>query len=475
MKNELTLSRADSQNVIDSEIENHYSVISPSLVGFTSESSLAIFYQFMGSIIGFESTCDDTGVSIVDKDGTILSNELESQMRRHLWNGGIIPMVAKDLHIEAIDSVANKAFEKSKLISFKQEIDAISVANRPGLSQSIQVGLNYAKTLAKKYKKPLIPIHHMQAHALMPLLEHRQIRFPFITLLISGGHCLLAVAKRFDEFHIVGQTLDDAPGDTLDKFARRLRLRNLGPPFDNMSGGASIEMLARGGDRFRYFNTETAVPKFKRSSCDFSFSGYRGAYETLTPMIDQLWLSDRRDHLIKELSDMCASLQRIFLIQLVKRLHRSLTYFRMYWRYQNEDAFSNNNTSEHLGFGLHDIDFQEGTDSVDLVISGGVAANSYFVDTIRKICRESSELNLRVYAPSRGLANDNGLMIAWNGLLHYRNHIRCPESSIVIDNVRAMDKVDAVAQSPIGQDLRDHVKLHGFSMKSLKHPELKIG
>lgn len=428
----------------------------------------------MGSIIGFESTCDDTGVAIVDKDGNILSNEIDSQTRMHLWNGGIIPMVAKDLHVQAIDHVANKAFRMSKLNSFRDGIDAIAVANRPGLTHSIQVGLNYAKTLAKKYTKPLIPIHHMQAHALMPLLMHRHIRFPFMTLLISGGHSLIAIAKRFDEFHILGQTLDDAPGDVLDKLARRFKLKNLGPPFDNMSGGASIEMLAQGGDRFRYFNSQTVVPKFKYTTCDFSFSGYRSAYESLAPMVDGLWLSGERDRLMRELSDICASFQRVYLIQFIKRLHRSLTYFRMHWRYGNEDAFSDRNRSEHLGFGLHDIDFQGGTEKLDLVISGGVAANKYFVDSIRKICDETQQLDMSVYSPSKGLANDNGLMIAWNGLLHYRNHQQNPGESILVNDSDTFNSIDAHHQCPMGLDLRDDIRARGFSMKKLKHPELKI-
>lgn len=426
-------------------------------------------------VIGFESTCDDTGVAIVDNNNQILANQLHSQMKRHLWNGGIIPMLAKELHVEEIDNVALRALQESKLGSVSDNIDAIAISNRPGLYHSIKVGLNYATTLAQKYSKPLIPIHHMQAHALMPLLEHKQIRFPYLTLLISGGHCILAVAKRFDNFHILGQSTDDAPGDLLDKFARRTKLRNLGSPFDNMSGGAAIELLARTGDRYRYFNTEPVIPKFKHKTCNFSFSGYRGCYEPLLPKIDDLWLQGDRPALMREISDMCASLQRVVLIQLVRRIQRAMAYFRMYWRYENEDAFLNVSNSQHLGYGLLKQDYDMTNDCVDLLVSGGVAANNYIIEGIRNICSESLDSNIQVYSPRKDLCNDNGLMIAWNGLLHYRNYLQSGDTTTVQFNSQEFKQIDALPVDPMGVDLTSHIRSANFDLKGMKHDELKIG
>lgn len=436
------------------------------------------------NVLGIESSCDDTGVAIVNEDGKVLSNCIHSQLRQHLANGGIIPVVAKDYHLNNIDRVANQAFKESGLCSVARDVDAIAVSTRPGLAFSLNVGLNYARKLAKKYNKPLIPIHHMQAHALMPLLQNKTIRFPYLALLVSGGHCLLAIAKRYNEFHILGHTQDDAPGDLLDKAARRLKLRNFGDPFDRISGGAAIELMANmeGADRFKYFNSHLAVPMLNRRDCNFSFSGYRGNLDTLTPGVDELWLSGDKEQLKKELSDICASLQRSMLIQLVKKLKRAIGFYRMFWRYKNEDAYANQDTSSHLGHDLHQLQHDDDR-GVDIVISGGVAANNYFVDGIRLACDHDIEDNNQVFVPSKGLCSDNGLMVAWNGLLRYSDFIDNRhgdqkqqvkiEDSVIYDPVQ-MDQLKIETDCPIGEDWTDRVKAVPFKQFRLVHPEFKL-
>lgn len=442
-------------------------------------------------MLGIESSCDDTGVAIVKEDGQILSNCINSQLKQHLSNGGIIPVLAKEYHLVNIDRVANEAFKKSCLSSVASDIDAIAVSTRPGLQFSLQVGLNYAKTLAKKYSKPLIPIHHMQAHALMPLLENRSIKFPFLALLISGGHCLITIAKRINKFHILGGSLDDAPGDILDKCARRFKLKNLGPPFDSISGGAAIELLSlrEGADRFKYFTrrNEFSIPMLTIPDCDFSFSGYRGGLDSVAPIFDELWRSGNREDLLTELGHLCSSLQRVMLVQIVRKLHRAIMYYRMFWRYENEDAFANSSESQHLGYKLQDID--SSTDSIDLVVSGGVAANKYIIDGLRLACRECyDEPNMKVYAPSRHLCSDNGLMVAWNGMLRYRhfldlnNHLKqlntnqetyCEIDESVIYQDNQMESVEAKAISPMGLDISNKLKSTRFNIKRIQHPEFK--
>lgn len=431
------------------------------------------------NILGIESSCDDTGVAIVNQNGHILSNCIDSQLKRHLDLGGVIPVVAKDLHMDSIDRVALEAFRESKLGSVKDDIDAIAVTTRPGMQFSLKVGFNYAKKLAQKYSKPLIPIHHMQAHSLMPLMLHRSIKFPYLTLLLSGGHCLLAIVKRYNEFSIVGTTIDEAPGDFLDKFARKYRLRHLGPPFDRISGGAAIELLAKreGADRFKYFSQEKIVPMMRYRNCNFSFSGYRAVFEVLDPIVEDLRFRGKEDELLMELSHACASLQRIILIQIAKKLQRAYLFYKMHWRYANEDAYlSTNQSSKHLCFNVRDIN-----EATDIVISGGVAANSYLLDGIKLACKECIDPDLNVYSPSKGLCSDNGLMIAWNGLLRYKDYLDNKQSfatknlgdSVILDN-QNMNTFDIETKSPIGLDLSKQVELKNFQVSRFKNREFKL-
>lgn len=437
------------------------------------------------NVLGIESSCDDTGVAIVNQDGHILSNCINSQLKQHLSNGGIIPMLAKEKHLLNIDHVARQAFKESGLKSVAKDIDAIAVSNRPGLGSSLQVGLNYARALAKKYSKPLIPIHHMQAHALMPLLNNKSIRFPFITLLLSGGHCILSIAKRYNDYHVLGNKLDEAPGDLLDKFARRFKLKNLGPPYDSISGGAAVELLGEreGADKFKYFIGEGSVPMLKYKNCNFSFSGYRGNYEDLTPMIDEMWLSGNRDILMTELSHICASLQRVILVQLVKKLQRAFLYYRMYWRYQNEDTFANDCVTDHLNFKLQSLDNE--TTPMDLVVSGGVAANNYFIRGLRLASKECFESGLEVHVPPRSYCSDNGLMVAWNGMLRYQDFLErgvysnnCSDglsvddiNNSVVIHEQQMDLVQVSTQCQMGFDISDKVERANFQITRLAHPE----
>lgn len=435
-------------------------------------------------VLGIESSCDDTGVAIIDQNGSILSNCLHSQLKQHLNHGGIIPVVAKEYHLDNIDRVAKQAFRESQLQSVADDIDAIAVTTRPGLHFSLEVGLNYAKTLASKYHKPLIPIHHMQAHALMPLLEHRhQIRFPFLALLISGGHCLLAIAKRFNEFHMLGKTIDEAPGDLLDKFARRFKLRNLGSPFDSISGGAAIELLSRRptADRFKYFNTEGSIPFLHTRNCDFSFTGFRNVLDNMAPTIDGLWSAGNREVLLDELGHLSASLQRGMLIQMAKKLSRAVLYYKMFWRRENEDAFAKDSEDEHLGFKLLERT-DDDSQPIDLVVSGGVSANNYFIEGLKLACREGfGETGMNIYCPSKRLCCDNGLMIAWNGLLRYKAFlegnkevIKCDsiDESVICDASK-FDAVNVNAQYPIGRDLGMLVKSANFNVERLDHSEFR--
>lgn len=432
-------------------------------------------------VLGIESSCDDTGVAVIDQDGQVLSNCINSQLKQHLYNGGIIPGLARDFHLQNIDTVARQAIKESGLKTVAKDIDAITVSTRPGLQHSLQVGLDYARVLAKKYSKPLIPIHHMQAHALMPLMQNRAIRFPALALLISGGHCILSVAKKYNEFHILGCTKDDSPGDMLDKIARRFKLRNLGPPFDEISGGAALELLSRreGANKFKYFNLEGAIPMARHKGCHFSFTGYRGVIEFLAPEVDLLWSSGRHEELLDELSHIASSLQRAILIQLVRKLQRAYMFYRMHWRYQNEDAYKSDGNTKHIGFDIRDIGEESG--EVDVLVSGGVAANTYLIDNIRASC-QAIDPNIRVFVPQKKLCSDNGVMVAWNGMLRYLDFLsnksvnsdRAHLDDDVICDAAKMDQIRVSPKSDMGIDISAQVEGLSFGLCKLPLEELRL-
>ncbi|CAB1447139.1 unnamed protein product [Pleuronectes platessa] len=198
-------------------------------------------------VLGIETSCDDTGAAVLDETGSILGESLHSQKEVHLSAGGIIPTVAQHLHRENIQRVVQEALERSGV--HPSQLAAVATTVKPGLALSLGIGLEFSQRFVRQHNKPFIPIHHMEAHALTVRMLH-PVAFPFLVLLISGGHSLLAVARGVDDFLLLGHTLDEAPGDILDKVARRLSLIKH-PQCSTLSGGQAIELLAKNGDRRR--------------------------------------------------------------------------------------------------------------------------------------------------------------------------------------------------------------------------------
>ncbi|KGL97336.1 hypothetical protein N301_02392, partial [Charadrius vociferus] len=217
-------------------------------------------------VLGIETSCDDTGAAVVDDAGNVLGEALHCQKEVHLQAGGIIPLVAQQLHRENIERVVKEALSISGVSA--RDLAAIATTVKPGLALSLDVGLRYSLDLVNRYQKPFIPIHHMEAHALtIRLTQH--VEFPFLVLLLSGGHCILAVARGVSDFLLLGQTIDIAPGDMLDKVARRLSVRKH-PECHGMAGGKAIEHLAQTGNRQQHL---FRLPMQQYRNCDFSFSG----------------------------------------------------------------------------------------------------------------------------------------------------------------------------------------------------------
>uniref|UniRef100_UPI00398E8E21 tRNA N6-adenosine threonylcarbamoyltransferase, mitochondrial isoform X2 n=1 Tax=Pristiophorus japonicus TaxID=55135 RepID=UPI00398E8E21 len=327
-------------------------------------------------VLGIETSCDDTGAAVVDETGKILGEALYSQKEIHLKAGGIIPPVAQRLHKEHIERVVQEAVDNSGVSPC--ELTAVATTVKPGLALSLGVGLEYSLKLIEQYKKPFIPIHHMEAHALIIRMLHL-VEFPFLVLLVSGGHSLLAVARGVSDFLLLGQTLDEAPGDTLDKVARRLSLRNH-PTCCTMSGGEAIEYLAKIGNRL---HVELTQPMSQHLDCDFSFSGLRN-------QVNQIIIKKEREEGFQEgqilscVNDIAAAVQHTVAAHLAKRTHRAILFCK------KEGLLPQPKPA--------------------LVVSGGVASNEYIRKALR-IVTEANGFSLRCPPPK--LCTDNGIMIAW--------------------------------------------------------------
>ena len=374
-------------------------------------------------VLGIESSCDDTGAAVVDSNGVILGEALNSQTALHVDMGGVMPYVAQDLHAANIDSVVTEALRNAQMDV--SEVDAIACTNRPGLVMSLRVGLNYAKKLVERTKKPFIPVHHMRAHALTVRMMEK-VEFPFLVYLLSGGHCLLAVAKGVDDFLILGSTLDVAPGDAFDKTARELKLKNV-PECYGLGGGASLELMARSGDPTAF---EPVHVLTQEADCNFSFCG-------LTAQFKRRIKKEEEKHgvvasaVLPNASDICASFQYSLLKHLAKRLQRALLY-------------------------CEQMDLLP-ADRKTLVISGGVGSNQYLREGLTKVC---DHFDCKLICPLPKLCTDNGIMIAWTGVENLRI-----DSGIAPDP----DAVDVERKSDIGQDISHlvtqcNIKAHNIKL-----------
>ncbi|VDP53264.1 unnamed protein product [Schistosoma curassoni] len=167
------------------------------------------------SVLGIETSCDDTGAAVIETSGKLLGDCLSSQARLSVMLGGVVPSVAAELHKENIESVVNTAMAKSN-IGFR-DLNFVAVTVKPGMPLSLKIGVSFAKSLASRLKIPIIPIDHMEAHALTALFTDPQLKFPYMILLISGGHSILGIVQGLEDYVLLGTALDASPGDILDK------------------------------------------------------------------------------------------------------------------------------------------------------------------------------------------------------------------------------------------------------------------
>ncbi|XP_041366368.1 probable tRNA N6-adenosine threonylcarbamoyltransferase, mitochondrial isoform X2 [Gigantopelta aegis] len=334
-----------------------------------------------------------------------------------------LTFMARDLHKQHIESVVNEALSSANVNL--QDLDAVAVTVKPGLALSLRVGLDYALKLVEKSGKPLIPIHHMEAHALTARMIQR-IDFPFLVLLVSGGHCLLAVARGVSDFLLLGHGMDDSPGDAFDKTARQLKLKNL-PQFAEVPGGVAIETLAKLGNpkAFAFPHVLTQTP-----NCHFSFAGIKFAAKRLIES-EEISQDVSASSVLPNAADVCASFQFGVLQHLAKRVQRGLLFCEL------KGLLPETNKT--------------------LVVSGGVASNKFLRAGLVKVCDKYS---CKVVCPPPKLCTDNGIMIAWNGmekLLSQEDFAQDPEN------------VDIQPRCPLGVDISEEV-----SNTALKLPRIKL-
>ncbi len=329
-------------------------------------------------ILGIETSCDETAVAIVDGEKKILANVLNSQIDLHQKYGGVVPELAARSHIEVLDSLILEALREAKL-DFG-DIDAFAATSGPGLIGGVIVGMMAAKTLASVFKKPFIAVNHLEAHALTTRLTS-DVSFPYLLLLISGGHCQIILAKNFGDYQKLGETIDDALGEAFDKVAQMLGL-----PYP---GGPHVENLAKNGDEKR-FNFPRPLLNSKDHLCDFSFSGLKTAVRREIEKLigeDFSHLTSPVKILAQDKADICASFQRVVCEILISRL-------------------TNANLSE---FNLK-----------SLVIAGGVAANRYILSALQKWAQD---FDMAVFAPPIKFCTDNAAMVAWVGVEKFQRGI----------------------------------------------------
>ena len=314
------------------------------------------------NVLGIETSCDECSVAVVRDGREILSNIVATQVERHApWNG-VVPEIASRLHVEWIDDVCSRALSEAAL-DLADGIDLVAVTSRPGLIGSLLVGLSYAKGLAWASGKPWLGVDHMMAHLFAPTLEY-DIAFPFLGLIVSGGHTILCRVDSRDDVSVLGTTIDDACGEAFDKVAKYY---DMGYP-----GGVALDRLAENGDSNAFRFPE---PRLHKGSHRYDVS-YSGLKTAAVNQLDQF----RREGAESSLENIAASFRKAAVDMLVKRVKRAV----------------------------------EDTGIRRVVAGGGVSANRY----LRRVLQEDSDLE--TFFPSTALSTDNGAMIAALGYHRYK-------------------------------------------------------
>ena len=321
-------------------------------------------------ILGIESSCDETAVSIIEENDkgqpSILSNIVSSQVDVHKEFGGVVPELAARSHVEKIDLIAKKAIAESKIKL--TDIDAVAATAGPGLIVCLSVGLSFGKAFALSLKKPFIAVNHLEGHALSPKLNSK-LNYPYLLLLISGGHSQYLSVGGLGKYKRLGTTIDDALGEAFDKTAKLIGIE--------FPGGPQIEVYAKKGDPNKY---ELPKPIINRGGCNLSFAGLKTAVLKVAKKIK----TDQEKY------DLAASFQKTIEEILYKKSRIAFKEFKNIY----------------------------GNKSNIFVVAGGVAANKKIREVLTSL---SLEENFKPIFPPINLCGDNAAMIAMVGLEKFKN------------------------------------------------------
>ena len=325
------------------------------------------------TFLGIETSCDETAAAVIreNDEGTadILSNVVSSQIEEHKKFGGVVPELAARAHLENIEYIIDTALKESGTTI--NEIDGVAATAGPGLIVCLTVGLNIGKSIAAFSNKPLIGVNHLEGHALSPGLNEK-IKFPYLLLLISGGHSQYLIVKNVNEYEQLGTTIDDALGEAFDKTAKML---DLGYP-----GGPNVEKFSKEGDENFYKLPE---PIINKAGCNLSFAGLKTAV---------LRESKKINGDVKLKYNLAASFQKTINKILYKKTKIAVEMFKKKTKKEN----------------------------LQLIVAGGVAANKTIRENLTQL---SNEMNFEIIYPDLKFCGDNASMIAWAGIQRFKKDL----------------------------------------------------
>ena len=319
-------------------------------------------------VLGIETSCDETAASVVEYKNNkkkILSNILYSQIKEHQLYGGVVPEIAFREHVKLIDKIILQALKTSKK-NFKN-LDAVAATGGPGLHGGLLIGTTTAKGIALAINKPYLSVNHLEGHILSPRLEYN-LNFPYLVLLVTGGHTMLVIAHKIGKYQILGSTLDDALGEAFDKVAKLLNLQ--------FPGGPQIELFAKKG----LPSLELAQPLIRSNDCNFSFSGLKTSVKRIFEL--------KKNKNKKFKYNVCASFQHAVYKILKIKCEKSFQIYKK--KYPSKNIFA---------------------------VVGGVASNNFLKKKIKKI---SNDNKFNLYIPKKILCTDNAAMIAWAAIEKYK-------------------------------------------------------
>lgn len=314
-------------------------------------------------LLAIESSCDETAAAVVEDGRTVLSSIIASQVEEHIIYGGVVPEIASRRHVEAICGVVNAALSEADCQM--KDLDGIAVTYAPGLIGALLVGVNYAKGLSFSTGLPLVPVHHLRSHIAANYITHKELKPPFLCLVVSGGHSHIVEVKTFTDFKVIGRTRDDAAGEAMDKAARALGL-----PYP---GGLNLDKVSQNGNLKAY---PFPRPRVDGSVYDFSFSGLK------TAALNNIHNAEQRGETINT-ADFGASY-----------IHAVV------------NCLAENTTKAAVDLGYKKI-----------VLAGGVSANSRLRSRFAEICTANG---WELFMPDISLCGDNAAMVGAQGYYEYQ-------------------------------------------------------